>query len=48
MTGAAPGDDHEEGVLRMEILHGRSRLDCYGPGGTAMKATNLNPMNSQP
>ena len=29
----------------MEILHGRSRLDCYKPGVTATRETNLNPMN---
>ena len=32
----------------MEILHGRSRLDCYEPGVTAIRGINLNPMNSQP
>ena len=35
-------------LLRMEILHGRSRLDCYEPGVTAINEINLNPMNSQP
>ena len=35
-------------LLRMENPTWSQRHDCYEPGVTALRETNLNPMNSQP